>query len=125
MFSENMLGPLEADIMLIIWKRQLVTVHDVYEELLENRSIAYNTVMTVMTRLARKGILHRQKKGRSYLYYPGVTKSEVARSMFQYVIDKIYGGSRVMVLSHLINDKTLRDYELDYLKAIVRKKNAK
>jgi len=119
---ENSLGPLEADIMQVVWQKQRVTVQDVFEALSAERSIAYNTIMTVMTRLAQKGILKRQKEGRAYLYFPAATKSEVARGMLQYIIDKIFGGSRAPVFSHLVEDKSLSDEELRCLEELVREK---
>ena len=122
MSPENTLGPLEADIMQVIWKHQVVTVQDVFETLSAERSIAYNTVMTVMTRLSQKGILCRQKQGRAYIYSPTTTKAEVAKSMLQYVIDKIFGGSRAPVFSHLLEDKNLSEDEMAYLKTIVEEK---
>jgi len=122
MSPENSLGPLEADIMQVVWKRQMATVQDVFETLSAERSIAYNTVMTVMSRLAQKGILYRQKQGRAYVYSPTTTKAEVAKSMLQYVVDKIFGGSRAPVFSHLLEDKSLSDDELAYLKSIVEEK---
>jgi len=122
MSPENSLGPLEADIMQIVWVRQRVSVQDVHEALCEKRPIAYNTVMTVMTRLAQKGILKRQKEGRAFIYTSTTSKSEVAKNMLQYIIDKIFGGSRAPVFSHLLEDKTLSDEELQYLEELVREK---
>lgn len=122
MSPENSLGPLEADIMQVVWLRQKVTVQDVYEAISADRPIAYNTVMTVMTRLAQKGILKRQKDGRAYLYFPTTSKAEVAKGMLQYIIDKIFGGSRVPVFSHLVEDKSLNEEELKYLEKLVQEK---
>lgn len=122
MSPENSLGPLEADIMQVVWLRQKVTVQDVYEAISADRPIAYNTVMTVMTRLAQKGILKRQKDGRAYLYFPTTSKAEVAKGMLQYIIDKIFGGSRTPVFSHLVEDKSLNEEELKYLEKLVQEK---
>lgn len=122
MSPENALGPLEADIMQVIWQRQKVTVQDVFDALSKDRQIAYNTVMTVMTRLAQKGILKRQKDGRAYLYFPTTSQSEVAKGMLQYIIDKIFGGARAPVFSHLVEDKQLSEEEFKYLEELVRQK---
>ena len=46
------IGPLEADILAIIWERERVTVRDVYKLLRLQRKIAYTTVMTVLNSLA-------------------------------------------------------------------------
>ncbi|PKM80043.1 MAG: CopY family transcriptional regulator [Firmicutes bacterium HGW-Firmicutes-14] len=122
MSPENSLGPLEADIMQVVWERQKVTVQDVFEVLSEERSIAYNTIMTVMSRLAQKGILTRAKSGRSFVYSPTTTKSEVAKGMLQYIIDKIFKGSKAPVFSHLLEDADLSKEEVAYLEELVKGK---
>ncbi|MFZ5639517.1 MAG: BlaI/MecI/CopY family transcriptional regulator [Bacillota bacterium] len=122
--ENNSLGPLEADIMQVIWKIQKATVQDVYDELSQDRTIAYNTVMTVMTRLAQKGVLKRQKDGRAYVYFPKTTKNEVGKGMLQYVIDKIFGGSRAPVISQLLDETELSEEELNVLKRLVEQKKS-
>lgn len=125
MVTENSsLGPLEADIMQVIWKTQKATVQDVYDELSQDRNIAYNTVMTVMTRLAQKGVLKRQKDGRAFVYFPQTTKNEVGKGMLQYVIDKIFGGSKAPVISQLLDENELSEEELNVLKRLVEKKKS-
>ena len=69
--SRNDFGPLESEVMQAIWRRGgPVAVRDVVEELNERRavSLAYTTVMTVMSRLADKEVLSRRKAGRGYVY---------------------------------------------------------
>jgi predicted transcriptional regulator len=64
-------GPLEALVMDAVWNAgEPVSVRDVVEDLnsLRAEPLAYTTVMTVMSRLAEKGALHRRKAGRSFLY---------------------------------------------------------
>jgi predicted transcriptional regulator len=53
------LGDLECEIMELVWKKAdpTVTVRDIYENLRQQRQIAYTTVMTTMVRLAEKGLL--------------------------------------------------------------------
>lgn len=66
-------GPLEAEVMDIIWALAgPVSVGDVAERLNEHRTepLAYTTVMTVMARLADKQVLERRREGRGYLYEP-------------------------------------------------------
>lgn len=66
-----MLGPLENEVMQAVWSAdQPVSVRDVVERLNGRRrdELAYTTVMTVMSRLAEKGVLTRVRAGRGYLY---------------------------------------------------------
>jgi predicted transcriptional regulator len=71
----RVLGPLEAEVMQVLWPAgKPLGVRAVMEKMNKGRSapLAYTTVMTVMTRLAEKGILSRRHEGRGYLYEPAV-----------------------------------------------------
>jgi len=73
---DRLLGPLESEVMAVLWKRkQPMSPRDVLDVLNRDRKqpLAYTTVMTVMARLAEKGILARQPAGRGYAYEPLVT----------------------------------------------------
>ena len=78
---KNNLGPLEHQIMKIVWRQKKATVYSVIEELNEERILAYTTVMTVMSRLADKKILKREKKGKVYFYKPTQTKDKFIHSL--------------------------------------------
>lgn len=69
---ERFLGPLERRIMEDLWENGQSSVTEVLERLNEGagRSLAYNTVMSTMARLADKDYLLRERDGRAYLYRP-------------------------------------------------------
>ncbi len=71
------LGPLEERILQIVWQAGTTTVRDVREVLRAERQVAYTTVMTVMSRLADKGIL-RVARGASFEYSAAFTREEYA-----------------------------------------------
>ena len=69
------LGPLEAEVMAVLWRADgPVSVRGVVDRLNTGRSapLAYTTVMTVLSRLAGKGILVREQHGRGFVYTPAV-----------------------------------------------------
>jgi predicted transcriptional regulator len=69
------LGPLEAEVMAVLWDTAApVPVREVAERLNAGRTapLAYTTVMTVLSRLAGKGIVDRGQQGRGYVYAPAV-----------------------------------------------------
>jgi predicted transcriptional regulator len=72
---EKVLGPLEGEVMRVLWKaHRPVAVREVLSSLNDGRRVplAYTTIMTVMARLAVKGILNRHRSGRSFLYEAAV-----------------------------------------------------
>jgi predicted transcriptional regulator len=65
----DLLGPLEREVMAIMWRSGPLSVPEVHARLRRRRApLAYTSVMTVMSRLNDKGILERQKSGRGYVY---------------------------------------------------------
>ena len=72
------LHELEAEIMDEVWDRGNATVHQVRDALnaRSSKERAYTTVMTVMTRLAYKGFLDRERHGRQHVYVPRLQRAE-------------------------------------------------
>ena len=62
------LGPLEKEVLDILWARGRSSVRDVVEGLL--RPLAYTTVMTTLDRMFKKGLLQREKSDRAFFYTP-------------------------------------------------------
>jgi predicted transcriptional regulator len=77
------LGPLQREVMQCLWNERETKVRSVYDCIRKKRPIAYTTVLTVMTRLYRQGLLNREKQGRVFLYSPLVSKGELARSILR------------------------------------------
>ena len=67
------LAPLELDCMNTLWPIGQATVREIRDLLAPRRPRAYTTIMTIMDRLARKGVVERVKTGRAYVYRPRMT----------------------------------------------------
>lgn len=87
----KILGDLEADIMAVVWDQRSATVRDVYEVMLGQRKIAYTTVMTVMSRLAEKGILEKTKQGQTYRYRAVFSKDELTAAASNRIFKELLG----------------------------------
>ncbi|MDQ3953093.1 MAG: BlaI/MecI/CopY family transcriptional regulator [Actinomycetota bacterium] len=83
----DVLGPLESEIMDVVWDAGEVTVRDVHRTLNENRPIAYTTVMTTLGRLTDKGLLRRQEDQPAHRYSALVSREEYASSTVKSVVD--------------------------------------
>lgn len=72
------LGPLETEILNIIWELGSATVKDVHERILTNpdRELAYTSVTTVLGRLTEKGWLVCDKRGRAFYWRPLVSRQQ-------------------------------------------------
>jgi predicted transcriptional regulator len=75
---------LEDTVMTRVWRwNRPVTVREVLEDLRDDRSIAYTTVMTVMDNLHQKGWLRRSQEGRAYRYEPVSTRAAYSAALMQ------------------------------------------
>jgi BlaI family penicillinase repressor len=114
----------ELEIMKIIWAREVATVRDVYEALLERRKIAYTTVMTMMKILEQKKYLRKTQEDRAYIYRPAKPKNQVIKGMVQEFVNRVFNGSAEPLLMHLIEDQRLSEKDVDEIARMIRRKEA-
>jgi predicted transcriptional regulator len=112
----------ELEIMKIVWSLEKATVRDVYEKLLEQRKIAYTTVMTMMKILERKGHLMKKLEDRAYLYRPSQPRRQVISGMVREFIDRVFNGAAEPLLVHLVEDEKLTESDLAEIARIARRK---
>ncbi len=97
-------GELEAVVMDRVWNHDpyMVTVREIFfEELSEQRAIAYTTVMSTMDNLHTKGWLGRERDGRAYRYWATLTREEHTARLMREALDG-GGGRSELVLSYFI-----------------------
>ena len=98
-------GELEAVVIDRLWARTgPTTVRDVFEELLDQREIAYTTVMSTMDNLHRKGWLDRKRQGKAFLYWPILSREEYSARLMREALDD--GGKSDLVLTHFLAQMT-------------------
>lgn len=88
MEAKKSLGPLEHKVMSIVWKQKEATVYSVIQGLGTEKKLAYTTVMTVMSRLAKQGILSRHKRGKTFVYRPRESKEMFIQSLVRNTINR-------------------------------------
>lgn len=89
----KVLGELEAEIMEVIWTLPAgegITVRDIFEVLYERRHLAYTTVMSTMTRLAKKKLLQVEKRDQAYLYMPVFSEQEFISRLVNCILEDLF-----------------------------------
>ncbi|MDW5615121.1 MULTISPECIES: BlaI/MecI/CopY family transcriptional regulator [Mycolicibacterium] len=116
--EQRRFGELEAVIMDWVWDHQEpVTVRDVFEELSQQRSIAYTTVMSTMDNLYRKRWLKRQRIGKAYEYRAAMSREERSARLMKAAFDS--GGDTNTVLAFFVGQMSAE--QSAQLKAALRK----
>lgn len=87
------LAPLELDCLNTLWPMGEGTVREIRDALAVRRPRAYTTIMTIMDRLARKGVVERKKVGRAYRYRPNLTAHDARSNAIAQVVENFFGGS--------------------------------
>src|SRR6185437_16375471 len=111
-------GELEAEVMHRVWDHDApVTVRELYDELREQRPIAYTTVMSTMDNLHRKGWLNRDKDGKAYRYTAVASREEYSARLMREAMAQ--AGDTETVLRHFVAQ--MDGQESQVLGAVLRK----
>ena len=86
---KSSLGPLEQEIMEMIWTHDSITVRAVVDSLQLTRRVAYTTVMTVMDHLFRKGFTTREKVKKAYVYKPNVKRASITSQSLVHMFSQL------------------------------------
>jgi predicted transcriptional regulator len=95
------LAPLEVDCLNALWPRGEATVREIQEALAPTRPRAYTTIMTILDRLAQKGVVQRRKTGRAWTYRPNVSEREARSRAVSQLVNSFFDGSPEALTAHL------------------------
>ena len=122
--DQVLLGPLEIQVMEVLWSAGERSVRGVVEQL--DRKLAYTTVMTTLDRLFKKGLLDREKSERAFLYTPRLSHEEWERQRAGNLVAGLLAGSqpsRELLLSSLVDAVGQHDINLlEQLEEKIRRK---
>lgn len=93
---------LELEVLKVLWTGdEELTVAGVQEAMKPNRPLAYTTVLTLLERLYRKGLVTRRKQGRGFAYRPLLERDAALDLALDRLAKDFFGNSRQRLLSHL------------------------
>ena len=116
-------GELELSILKIIRECGRVTVREVFEKLGSEGS--YTTIMTVMSRMADKGELMREKEGKQYAYWIISQNESSSKNILRRIQDKIFGGKPTAMVSYLLDvDSEISDKDLEEIEKLIQKRRS-
>jgi predicted transcriptional regulator len=95
------LAPLELDCMNALWSVGEGTVRQIQGLMAATRPRAYTTIMTILDRLAQKGVVARQKSGRAYLYRANLTAEQARAHAVERIVNGFFEGSRQALAAQL------------------------
>jgi BlaI family penicillinase repressor len=110
----------EMDIMSVLWELGEATVNEVRDRVDPN--LAYTGVSSMIRTLETKGyVSHRRGEGKTHVYFPVIEREAAGESALGRVLDKIYGGSPIKLLAHLVDQHRLSDKELARMRELLKR----
>lgn len=101
------LGELEREVMERLWQTSApMTVREVAEQLATDKPLAYTTVMTVLDRLAKKGVARRIRDGRAYRYEPTASRDQLVADLMREALDGAGADGRTAALVRFVDQAT-------------------
>jgi predicted transcriptional regulator len=106
--------------MSVLWERGEATVTEIRDRVDPN--LAYTSISSMVRTLEMKGyVSHRRGEGKTHVYFPVIEANKAGESALGRVLDKIYGGSPIKLLAHLMDQHRLSDKELERMRDLLKR----
>lgn len=119
------MSPTETEILRLVWELNEATVQQIRDQLPSNRSLAYNTVQTLLCRLEQKGYLKHHLKGRAHVFSALVRPQEVIKTTVRDFLGRLFGGDPKPLVQFLAEDGKLDEEDIKRLRELIKKKKKK
>ncbi len=116
---------LELEILRVLWESGPLTGQAIRSALAPDRSLTYQSVMTVLGIMEEKRYVTRKKSDGRYEYRARVSKSATAKRMMRDLVDRLFDGSAASAMINLLESSDLSDEELKELRAEVNRPQQK
>jgi predicted transcriptional regulator len=106
----------ELRLMRVLWDNGQATVGEVVDALKTRPKPAYNTVLTLLRIMEKKGYVSHRKDGRAFIFQPKVDRADASRSALQTLVNRFFDGSPRLLMLNLLEDAELSSEALKQLK---------
>lgn len=108
--------------MKALWQAPGAVARDVRKIISEEKPAAATTVLTVLDRLAKKGLVYRRREGRRYKFFPALSQEEFERDVTRSILEGLMEQESRPILSTFVDLVSHDEDLLDELEAMVRRK---
>ena len=112
----------ETEILRLVWELEEATVQQIRAELPPDRSLAYNTVQTLLCRLEQKGYLKHSIRGRAHVFSPLVKPQEVIKTTVHDFLSRLFGGDPKPLVQFLAEDGKIDEEDIKRLRELIKKR---
>jgi predicted transcriptional regulator len=109
----------ELRIMDVLWAKGSGTVQQVLDALPQRPVLAYNSVLTTIRVLEKKGYVEHSKDGRAHIYLPLVEQQEATRSEIRHLVGRFFRNSHDDLVLNILEDRGIAPEELAKLRQML------
>jgi len=110
----------ELRLMEVVWAKGPSTVHQILESLPEKPALAYNSVLTTIRILEKKGYVQHAKDGRAHVYTPLIGRQEARRFEVRNLVSRFFQNSHDLLVLNVLEEKGVDAEELKRVRALLR-----
>ena len=114
------LSDAQFEIMNVVWQIGKCTVAEVLEQLQQRRSVARNTVQTMMSRLEEKGWLTHTDEAGTFVYSARVPREAVQQDVLKQVLQTVFDSSAAGMLMALLQNESLTRAEANRIRQLIK-----
>jgi BlaI family transcriptional regulator, penicillinase repressor len=115
----------ELRIMNVLWAKGPGTVQAILDSLAEKPALAYNSVLTTIRILERKGYVKHSKDGRAHVYIPRVAREEATRSEIRHLLGRFFKNSHEQLILNILQDRGIDAEEIERLREMLERSAAR
>jgi BlaI family transcriptional regulator, penicillinase repressor len=123
--QSDVLTEAELRVMKVLWERGASTVQQVLDSISQKPALAYNSILTTIRIMEKKGYLEHSKDGRAHVYVPLVRKEDASRSEIRRLVSRFFGNSQEDLVLNLLEDQGISVEELRRLRKMLDRGEAK
>jgi BlaI family transcriptional regulator, penicillinase repressor len=109
----------ELRIMNVLWDRGSATVHEVLEAFPAKPAVAYNSVLTIIRILEKKGYVKHVKDKRAHVYIPQMNRKDATRFEVRHLVSRFFGNSHEQLVLNVLEETSIDSEELDRLRQLL------
>jgi predicted transcriptional regulator len=109
----------ELRIMEVLWVKGSSTVQQVLEWL--TTTLAYNSVLTTIRTLEKKGLVKHAKDGRAHVYEPLIGREDATRSEVRHLVGRFFRDSHKALILNILQDEAIDSADLKRLREMLER----
>jgi len=111
----------ELRIMQVLWQKGPGSVQQILDAIPGNPSLAYNSVLTTIRILERKGYVGHAKDGRAHIFTARVAEEEASRSEIRHLVSRFFRNSHEDLVLNILEDRGVAPEELNRLREMLER----